>query len=96
MWDQVRAVLFNPERNTNVRKATRYLLTCLIHRGDCGAAMFSGPRDCCTKQGLITLMIQRGVEVMPGGPAVPPVRRVSGANRGFAGDEGRFRQRGRS
>ena len=33
-WDQVRAVLLNPARNTNVRKATRYLLTGLIHCGD--------------------------------------------------------------
>ena len=40
-WDQVRAVLLNLERNTNVRKATRYLLTELIHCGDCGAALFS-------------------------------------------------------
>ena len=44
-WDQVRAVLLNPERNTNVRKATRYLLTGLIHCGDCGAALFSRPRN---------------------------------------------------
>ncbi|MCA1708935.1 MAG: recombinase family protein, partial [Actinobacteria bacterium] len=44
-WDQVRAVLLNPERNTNVRKATRYLLTGLIHCGGCGAALFSRPRN---------------------------------------------------
>jgi hypothetical protein len=44
-WDQVRAVLLNPERNTNVRKASRYLLTGLIHCGDCGAALFSRPRN---------------------------------------------------
>ncbi len=43
-WDQVRAVLLNPERNTNVRKATRYLLTGLIHCGGCGGALFSRPR----------------------------------------------------
>ncbi|MDQ3896179.1 MAG: hypothetical protein M3326_02830, partial [Actinomycetota bacterium] len=36
-WDQVRAVLLNPERNTNVRKASRYLLTGLIHCGEFGA-----------------------------------------------------------
>ena len=35
----------NPERNTNVRKATRYLLTGLIYCGDCGAALFSRPRN---------------------------------------------------
>jgi len=33
-WDQLRAVLLNPERNISVRRATRYLLTGLIH---CGA-----------------------------------------------------------
>jgi len=44
-WDQLRAVLLNPERNTNVRKATRYLLTGLIHCGDRGAALFSRPRN---------------------------------------------------
>ncbi len=44
-WDQVRAVLLNPERNTNVRKATRYLLTGLIHCGGCGGALFSRPRN---------------------------------------------------
>ncbi len=44
-WDQVRAVLLNPERNTNVRKATRYLLTGLIHCGDCGGPLFSRPRN---------------------------------------------------
>ena len=44
-WDQVRAVLLNPKRNTNVRKATRYLLTGLIHSGDCGGALFSRPRN---------------------------------------------------
>ena len=43
-WDQLRAVLLNPERNTNVRKATRYLLTGLIHCGGCGATLFSRPR----------------------------------------------------
>ncbi|MDQ3641713.1 MAG: recombinase family protein [Actinomycetota bacterium] len=45
MWDQVRAVLLNPERNTNVRKATRYLLTGLIYCGGCGGALFSRPRN---------------------------------------------------
>jgi len=45
-------VLLNPERNTNVRKATRYLLTGLIHCGACGAAMFSRPRDDHTKRYL--------------------------------------------
>ena len=45
MWDQVRAVLLNPERNTNARKATRYLLTGLIHCGGCGDALFSRPRN---------------------------------------------------
>jgi len=44
-WDQVRAVLLNPERKTNLGKATRYLLTGVIHCGNCGAAMFSRPRD---------------------------------------------------
>ena len=44
-WDQLRAVLLNPERNTNVRKASRYLLTGLIHCGSCGAALFSRPRN---------------------------------------------------
>ena len=44
-WDQVRAVLLNPERNTNVRKATRYLLTGLIYCGGCGGALFSRPRN---------------------------------------------------
>ena len=44
-WDQLRAVLLNPERNTNVRKASRYLLTGLIHCGGCGAALFSRPRN---------------------------------------------------
>ena len=38
-------MLLNPERNTNVRKASRYLLTGLIHCGDCGAALFSRPRN---------------------------------------------------
>jgi len=51
-WDQVRAVLLNPERNTNVGKATRYLLTGLIYCGTCGAAMFSRPRDDHTKRYL--------------------------------------------
>ena len=37
-------MLLNPERNTNARKATRYLLTGLIHCGSCGAALFSRPR----------------------------------------------------
>jgi hypothetical protein len=44
-WDQVRAVLLIPDCNTNVRKATRYLLTGLIHCGSCGAAVFSRPRN---------------------------------------------------
>jgi DNA invertase Pin-like site-specific DNA recombinase len=44
-WDQIRAVLLNPERNTNVRKATRYLLTGLIHCGGCGGALLSRPRN---------------------------------------------------
>lgn len=44
-WDQIRAVLLNPDRNTNVRKATRYLLTGLIHCGGCGAGLFSRPRN---------------------------------------------------
>lgn len=43
-WDRVRAVLLNPERNTNMQKATRYLLTGLIHCEDCGGALFSRPR----------------------------------------------------
>jgi site-specific DNA recombinase len=44
-WDQVREVLLNPERNINVRKASRHLLTGLIHCGGCGAALFSRPRN---------------------------------------------------
>jgi len=51
-WDQVRAVLLNPERNTNVTKATQYLLTGLIYCGTCGAAMFSRPRNDHTKRYL--------------------------------------------
>ncbi|MDQ6784937.1 MAG: recombinase family protein, partial [Actinomycetota bacterium] len=51
-WDQVRAVLLNPERNTNAHKATRYLLTGLIHCGTCGAPMFSRPRDDHTRRYL--------------------------------------------
>ncbi len=38
-------MLLNPERNTNVRKATRYLLTGLIHCGGCRGALFSRPRN---------------------------------------------------
>ena len=38
-------MLLNPERNTNVRKASSYLLTGLIHCGSCGAALFSRPRN---------------------------------------------------
>jgi len=45
-------VLLNRERNTNVGKASRYLLTGLINCGTCGAAMFSRPRDDHTKRYL--------------------------------------------
>ncbi len=38
-------MLLNPEGNTNVPKASRYLLTGLIHCGACGAALFSRPRN---------------------------------------------------
>ncbi len=51
-WDQVRAVLLNPERNTNIGNATRYLLTGLIYCATCGAAMFARPRDDHTKRYL--------------------------------------------
>ncbi len=51
-WDQVRAVLLNPERSTNVRSPTKYLLTGLIHCGTCGARMSSRPRDDHTKRYL--------------------------------------------
>lgn len=51
-WDQVRAVLLNPERNTNVRTPSKYLLTGIIHCGGCGAAMFSRPKDRHTKRYL--------------------------------------------
>lgn len=34
-WDQVRALLLKPGRNTNVRTPTKYLLTGLIHCGTC-------------------------------------------------------------
>jgi site-specific DNA recombinase len=49
-WDQVRAVLLNPERNTNAHRPTRYLLTGLIHCDVCGARLFSRPRDDHTKR----------------------------------------------
>ena len=51
-WDQVRAVLLNPERNTNAHRPTRYLLTGLIDCGVCGARLFSRPRDDHTKRYL--------------------------------------------
>jgi DNA invertase Pin-like site-specific DNA recombinase len=51
-WDQVRAVLLNPERNTNFRTPWKYLLTGIIHCGACGAAMFSRPKDQHTKRYL--------------------------------------------
>lgn len=51
-WEQVRAVLLNPERNTNVRTPSKYLLTGLVSCGACGAAMFSRPRDDHTKRYL--------------------------------------------
>ena len=70
VWDQVRAVLLNPDRNTNVRKATRYLLTGFIHCGGCGAALFSRPRN------------NRGATcALDGGPAISwgssPIRSTS-------------------
>jgi DNA invertase Pin-like site-specific DNA recombinase len=43
-WEQLRAVLLNPERNTNVRAPSKYLLTGLIHCGDCGGRMVARPR----------------------------------------------------
>ena len=49
MWDQLRAVRLDPERNTNVWEPTKRLLTGLIHCGGCGAAMLSRPRDDHTK-----------------------------------------------
>ena len=49
-WDQLRAVLLNPARNTTVPTATRRLLTGLIFCGGCGAAMMSRPRDDHTKR----------------------------------------------
>lgn len=51
-WDRVRAVLLNPQRNTNVRTPTKYLLTGLIHCGTCGSRMSSRPRDDHTKRYL--------------------------------------------
>jgi DNA invertase Pin-like site-specific DNA recombinase len=49
-WDQVRAVLLNPERNTNVRAPTKYLLTGLAHCEICGSRMEARPRDDHTKR----------------------------------------------
>ena len=51
-WDQLRAVLLNPERSTNVRTPWKYLLTGLIQCGGCGAAMISRPKDHNTKRYL--------------------------------------------
>ena len=51
-WDQVRAVLLNPERHTNVRAPSKYLLTGLIHCGTCGSRMSSRPPDDHTKRYL--------------------------------------------
>src|SRR4051794_12656423 len=51
-WDHVRAVLLNPERNTNVRAPTKYLLTGLVHCGTCGSRMSARPRDDHTKRYL--------------------------------------------
>jgi hypothetical protein len=49
-WEQLRAVLLNPERSTNMRAPTKRLLTGLIRCGVCGAAMQSRPRDDHTKR----------------------------------------------
>jgi site-specific DNA recombinase len=49
-WDQVRAVLLNPERNTNVRAPTKYLLTGLAYCETCGSRMEARPRDDHTKR----------------------------------------------
>ena len=49
-WEQLRAVLLNPERSTNVRAPTKRLLTGLLRCGVCGAAMQSRPRDDRTKR----------------------------------------------
>lgn len=51
-WDQLRAVLLNPERNTNVRAPSKYLLTGLIHCGSCGSKMVARPRDDHTRRYL--------------------------------------------
>ncbi len=51
-WDQVRAVLLNPDRATNVRAPTKYLLAGLIECGSCGARMFSRPKADHTRRYL--------------------------------------------
>jgi hypothetical protein len=97
-WDQVRAVLLNPERNTNVRKATRYLLTGLIHCGGCGGALFSRPRNnmrrylCAGRRpghqlGIIADPVDELVkEFVLGLLTTPPVREALVAQAG-AGDD---------
>jgi len=49
-WDQLRAVLLNPERATSFRAPTKRLLAGLIRCGVCGAPMQSRPRDDHTKR----------------------------------------------
>lgn len=49
-WEQVRAVLLNPDRTTSFRAPTKRLLTGLIRCGVCGASMQSRPRDDHTKR----------------------------------------------
>ena len=51
-WDQVRAVLLNPGRATNLRAPTKYLLAGLIECGSCGARMFSRPKADHTRRYL--------------------------------------------
>ena len=51
-WDQLRAVLLNPERDTNLRTPWKYLLSGLIQCGGCGAAMIARPKDHNTKRYL--------------------------------------------
>ncbi len=49
-WEQLRAVLLNPERTTSFRAPTKRLLTGLIRCGVCDASMQARPRDDHTKR----------------------------------------------